>query len=1396
MRFFKRVLAPLIGAPTPDVYISCADAARDRKQWTEAAENYAAAVRMDDGKAWIWVQYAHALKESGALNEAREAYERAMKLAPDDPDPLLHLAHLLKRLGDRRAIERFQQLQRMTGDAALDREIETLATFYGQPGQVKAEAPPAAKDVEKPATSPPPAPPNSPVASLGISGRPRGVRFIGHDRSGELRHKFRLIVDGAPVWSGVVAPRLMREDGTSVFDLALSFAEPTYPTDVRRVVVETVTVGLEPSRGEVHLPYAARFAGEVLAVETQPFGCTARVAFTDAENLTTKPFVRVLKSDGSGAEVISLKAVIQGKPGTLTRLECQFSVKCLAEEVEGLAFYPMWSVTPLPRPAPPAGAEDRSRLVEKVDFEIEGNAPVLRFDWLRRGLAGGWARLPLTTDAKLVIDILHGEEVLGSAVASRYRPDLAAAFGTTGTHAFEVEFAPGLPQGLVLEARARSLQAPVKPAMKQVPPLAQGHLQHPADLGAVLSGLVEPAPVEDPDFRPSIAAIVLNRNGAGLLRALFESVLALNTYSNLEFIIVDHESTDDSESVCDFFSESLAVRFVKRGFNGSFSSSNNFGAGQTDAKLLFFLNNDAVFVEDILQTLVQHFQRGSVGAVGLRLLDRWGEFVDGLAPAAVDQHIGVFLRDTSGQPKMYELRASPLATVINRAVVRVPAVTAAAMLMRRVDYLDFGGFDERYFYGQEDVDLCLRITASGRTILCDNRVTLTHLRGFTREIERRIDKDFGRIQARNRDTVQRLHSRPVHRRLREKLLTRAHLTASPSQLVFLVTSLAPDTLAGDVFTAQELAAELSNMLPAFEIRFVAPDTDRTIDVKGADVLINMRDDFDPRTFKNLSPTCHVVFWVRNNFDRFLASEAWQYADDHWFSSECERARFEQSTGVAGKLLRIATNWNRFDGATADPDYSSDYCFTGSCWGVHRDITVNLVPASIAGTFRVFGSGWNRDPVFAPYAFGSLQYSEIPRVYASTRIVIDDANHVTVFSASVNSRVFDAIAAGALPITNGLMGAREAFGDALPTYSSAQDLHAALSLYLADETARLAKVAELQDIVRREHTYAHRGEAVLRFLTEAEKRKPSIAIKISAPKRTQRDEWGDYHYAEALRHSFARAGARAGIFFLDEWDSSAALAADVSLVLRGLNRAKVHPHQLNLMWVISHPDKVSLDEYRSFDHVFVASQRLLQELSDFDVPSSLALQCTDNRRFRPDVEPLAGAPDVLFVGNSRGVMRPIVADAVATGLELHVYGEGWAGLLPSRFVRGTHIPNWELPRWYASAGVVLNDHWPSMAEYGIVSNRVFDILASGGRCISDANSGSVGIFGDIFPTYTDADDLRERVLDALRDRDTDLAERRDVAGMVRHKHSFDLRATHIINVIEGLFQRPTLARSGL
>src|SRR5207302_9934790 len=47
----------------------------------------------------IWVQYGHALKESGDAAAGEEAYRKALRLAPEVADTHLQLGHVLKIQG-------------------------------------------------------------------------------------------------------------------------------------------------------------------------------------------------------------------------------------------------------------------------------------------------------------------------------------------------------------------------------------------------------------------------------------------------------------------------------------------------------------------------------------------------------------------------------------------------------------------------------------------------------------------------------------------------------------------------------------------------------------------------------------------------------------------------------------------------------------------------------------------------------------------------------------------------------------------------------------------------------------------------------------------------------------------------------------------------------------------------------------------------------------------------------------------------------------------------------------------------------------------------------------------------------------------------------------------------
>lgn len=76
-----------------------ADSARAARDWRRAAGLYRKILARHPDSAAIWVQYGHALKESGELVAAERAYRDALRLEAANADTHLQLGHALKLLG-------------------------------------------------------------------------------------------------------------------------------------------------------------------------------------------------------------------------------------------------------------------------------------------------------------------------------------------------------------------------------------------------------------------------------------------------------------------------------------------------------------------------------------------------------------------------------------------------------------------------------------------------------------------------------------------------------------------------------------------------------------------------------------------------------------------------------------------------------------------------------------------------------------------------------------------------------------------------------------------------------------------------------------------------------------------------------------------------------------------------------------------------------------------------------------------------------------------------------------------------------------------------------------------------------------------------------------------------
>lgn len=606
--------------------------------------------------------------------------------------------------------------------------------------------------------------------------------------------------------------------------------------------------------------------------------------------------------------------------------------------------------------------------------------------------------------------------------------------------------------------------------------------------------------------------------------------------------------------------------------------------------------------------------------------------------------------------------------------------------------------------------------------------------------------------------------------------TNSKTSTDSFHIVFAVTDVGDQTYAGDYFTAFELGSEIQK-LTNWRISF-CPRSEWYSPLQ-ADVLIVMTHSFD--ILKASKGIKVRIAWMRNWFHKWKNLVLFDLV---LVSSAKAQTYVNERYHLKSQLLRIATNPRAFQNGKKHPNYVCDYCFVGSYFGHERDIEKYLDPSELPYAFSLFGHNWHQSARFASYTKGPIAYSQVPDIYASTRIVVDDANHVTKAWGSTNSRVFDALAAGALVITNSEESSNESFDNLLPAYKTKAELYRLLDLYLTNEELRSSTVTKLRSHVLNHHTYAKRARQItslLRpfFVSGSERLK--FAIKIGVPTWSQKDAWGDYHFAVSLKRSLEKHGHMARIDILPDWYHSATALDDVVLVLRGLSRYQPRPSQINLMWNISHPDTVSEAEYNAYDHIFVASHTYRPRT---EKPVTPLLQCADPEVFYPTED--TENHRYLFVGNSRRILRKAVADCLSIGETIAIYGADWDGLVPAHLVHGIGVKNKDLNKYYCGSTILLNDHWDDMREKGFLSNRLFDAAACGAFVISDRVAGLDAVFGRYIPTYETPDELNK----LLNRFSLDSPEKRAMQTAlfnVSKRHTFDHRVKDLLEIVRLLLQ---------
>jgi len=210
-----------------------------------------------------------------------------------------------------------------------------------------------------------------------------------------------------------------------------------------------------------------------------------------------------------------------------------------------------------------------------------------------------------------------------------------------------------------------------------------------------------------------VSVITINYNGLEDTCALIETI-PFN--ENMEVIVIDNASKNqEAEEIAKRYPK---VKVIKSERNLGFAGGNNLGIQAAQGKYLFLINNDTIFKEFNIQTLIDRLESSlHIGIVCPKIRFSWDnnpiQFAgySKLSKITVRNHAIGFNEEDHGQ---YDT-AHP-----------TPYAHGAAMLIKREAIDKVGLMPECYFLYYEEIDWSMMFTRAGYQIWYEPKCTILH----------------------------------------------------------------------------------------------------------------------------------------------------------------------------------------------------------------------------------------------------------------------------------------------------------------------------------------------------------------------------------------------------------------------------------------------------------------------------------------------------------------------------------------------------------------------------------------------------------------------------------------------------------------------------------------------
>src|SRR4030042_3767407 len=205
-----------------------------------------------------------------------------------------------------------------------------------------------------------------------------------------------------------------------------------------------------------------------------------------------------------------------------------------------------------------------------------------------------------------------------------------------------------------------------------------------------------------------ISIIIVNYNAFELLDDCISSLINKTKDVSYEIIVVDNNS--DEGDIKEAIDKYKNIILIQNDTNRGFAYANNQAINIAKGKYLLFLNNDVLFIENSLKKIFEYAEtlEGNV-FIGCRLFNS-----DLSVQESISRFPSVWNIFTES---VFIYRLFKRSTLLNKYYqnyirvekpFEVDVIKGAFIFCTKDSVLQLNGFDERFFFYSEEVDLCLR----------------------------------------------------------------------------------------------------------------------------------------------------------------------------------------------------------------------------------------------------------------------------------------------------------------------------------------------------------------------------------------------------------------------------------------------------------------------------------------------------------------------------------------------------------------------------------------------------------------------------------------------------------------------------------------------------------------